>query len=167
MRLLLDEDLRGNGLDLGHNVGEDELLEVDAGKVVDQAKVEATELETSKVEAVEETRTSDLEDGVELLDLEEGVDVKLLLVEQALELEQVQVVLETEVAEELEVQGVDVEQVVQVDLVETVEVVEEGEVESSALLNFGAGGGSGDQGGQGGDDHGRELHFAGVLGMND
>lgn len=162
MRLLLDEDLRGHGLDLGQHVGLDELLEVDASKVVDQAKVEAAKVEATKVKAVEETSTSDREDGVELLELEEGVDVKDLLLEQVLELENVQVVLQAEGTEELEVQSVDVEEVVQVDLVEAVEVVELGEVESGALLNFGAGGGSGDQSGQGGDDHGRELHFAGV-----
>jgi len=154
--LLLDnEDLRGNGLDLGHHVGDDELLEVDATEVVDEAELELVQAEAAEVEAVEHTGVGEEEEVIELLELEDGLDVKRLLVEQTLELEDVEVVLLAEETEQVEVQGVDVGQVVEVDLVEALEAVEQTEVDVGALLR----GGRSDQGGEGRDEDGGGLHF--------
>src|SRR4051794_14930421 len=84
--------LRCHGLDLGHNVGLDELVEVDAIEVVDQAKVETLELEAAEVELVEDSSRLQLEQGLELLKRQDGVQVKRLGLEQVLEAANVEVV---------------------------------------------------------------------------
>jgi hypothetical protein len=121
---LEDEDLRCDGLDLANHAGGDELLEVENTDVVEETKLELLELETAQVEAIEDTELVDLEEGVQLLELEQRGEVKALLLEQTLELEDVEVVDLGKVAEETELQGVDVEQVVQVDLLEALEAIE-------------------------------------------
>jgi hypothetical protein len=154
--LFLDnEDLRSDCLDLGHDLGVDELLEADTAEVVEQAEVELVQAEVGEVEGAEHTRLGEQEEVLELLELEQRLEVELVAAEQAREAIEVQVVELTELGEELEVKAVDVEQVVEVGLGE-LQVVELAEVEAvAALLSRGRS----DQGGQGRDKDGGGLHF--------
>jgi len=158
--------LVGYRLDLAEDVGVDELAEVNAANVVDDAKIEELQVESTKVEDVEDTELVDLEEGLQRLELEQVGDVKGLGVEQTLELQDVEVVDVGKAVEEINLQGVDVEQVVEVDLAELLELVELADVEASesTLLNLGARGrGSDSQAGKGRDEDGRGLHFCGWV----
>ena len=154
-------------LDLANNVGRDELLEVEHTDVVEETELEVLQLERGEVEAAEHAELVDLQEGVQRLQLEQALDVKDILLEEGLELQDVEVVDVGQVAEELELQRVDVEQVVEVDLAELVEPVELVDVElEPAGLDVGGGSGrggrgGGDQGGQGRDEESSRLHFAG------
>lgn len=158
-------------LDLADNVGRDELLEVEHTDVVEEAELEVLQLERGQVEAAEDAELVDLQKGVQRLQLEQALDVKGVLLEEGLELQDVEVVDAGQVAEELELERVDVEQVVEVDLAELVEPVELAgvELEPAGLevggRGSGGGRGGGDQGGQGRDEEGSRLHVAGCVEM--
>ena len=162
MRFLLldDKDLRGHSLNLCHNIGRDELLQVNAANVAEETELELLELELSKIEVLEKTDGVELEDGLKLLELEERGDIKILGLEEILEAEDVEVVELSKVTEQLEVQRVEHLQVVQVDLVEAVQVVETSDIEGSPLLSRGGN----SQGGEEGGKDGRGLHFVGWCG---
>ena len=154
--------MRCDGLNLTNHAGGDELLEVENTDVVEETKLELLELETAQIEAIEDTELVDLEEGVQLLELEERGEVKALLLEQTLELEDVEVVDLGKVAKETELQGVDVEQVVQVDLLEALEAIQGVDVKGErALVDLGGDGSrsGGSEGGQGRDEDGEGLHF--------
>jgi hypothetical protein len=165
--LLEGDELRSYRLDLADNVGGDELLQVENTDVVEQTEVEVLELERGEVESAENAELVDLEEGVQRLQLEKALKVEGLLLEEALELQNVEVVDAGQVAKEAELQGVDVEQVVQVDLVEVLEAVEGVDVElKGARLKAGGGSrgsrrGGDSQGGESRDDEGNRLHFVG------
>lgn len=109
---------------------------------------------------------------MERLELEQGVDVKDLGLEDVLEEEHVKVVADVEVLEELQVEGVEPLEVAEVDLVEA-QAVESAGVEDGTS-GHGVGGGVddvagllGDRGGDGGGgeeagEDGGELHDDGV-----
>lgn len=166
--LLENEDLVANGPNLADNAGGDELGEVDEANVVEETKLELLELETGQIEAVENTELVDLEEGVQLLELKKGSEVKVLLLEEALELKDVQVVDVGEVAKEADLEGVDVEQIVEVDLLEALEAIEGVDVKGEgAGFDLGGDGsrsgsgsrGGGSEGGQGRNEDGEDLHF--------
>lgn len=127
-------------------------------------EAEAAEVEAAEVEAVEDTELCELGDGVELAKGEQVGDIKLgVLLEDALEGQDVKVLLEGELLEELEVEVVDVGNIGKVlpaELGEDVGVKADG-----ALLDGLLGGGRSDQGGEGRDDDSGELHFGGCGGM--
>jgi len=153
---LENEDLGSDCLDLCNNRRADKLLQRNLADVVDQAQVEPSELETREIKLSQDTLPGQLENSLELRQLDQSLDVKLLVREKASELvDDVKVVNLAELTEELEVQAVDVEKIVQVLVLETTEVVDPAEVVVAALLSRGSSG----QGGQGRDEDGGNLHF--------
>jgi hypothetical protein len=153
-----------DSLYLADDAGGDELLEIQNTDVVEETKLELLELETAQVEAIENTELVDLEEGVELLELEERSEVKLVLLEKTLELKDVEVVNVGKVAKETKLKGVDVEQVVKVDLVETLEAIEGVDIKGKGALvdlssSRGNSRGSGSEGGESRDEDGEDLHF--------
>lgn len=162
----------GNGLDLATEGGVDELNKVDPGESIDDAEVEVAELQVTEVEVVEDTGLADEQQGVEGLELEEGVDVEDLGVEDVLEEEDVEVVSDMKVLEELQIEGVEALEVAQVNLVEA-QVVQAAGVEDGASVEgvgsgvdrgrLSDGGGDGSGGKEAGED-GRELHGDGLFG---
>lgn len=100
-----------NGLDLRHQGGIDERAKVEGAHVVDQAKVEDTEVERGKVKCVENTELTELNNGVQLLELEDGINIEDLCLEQTLEGQSIQVVIDGERLENGEVDIVDGAQV--------------------------------------------------------
>lgn len=147
--------LSGNSLDLRDQGSIDERAEVESANVVDETELEELELEVAEVEGVENTELAKLEQDLELLELQDGVDVEDVGGEQRLKAESVEVVLDGELLQETQVERVDDVEVAQVQGVEA-EAVELGSVENTALLS--SGGGSG-QGGEGAGDDGGETHF--------
>jgi hypothetical protein len=146
--------------DLGKEGGVNEWAQVDATDVVDEAKVEGTEVQGGQIEVAEETSILEGQDSLQLLEGKQGVDVEDTSVEQALEAENVEVVLEAEVGEVVQVQPVDGEEVVQVKVLEAIEAVEETQVELASLLNLGGGSGR-DDGSESANNDSGELHFDG------
>lgn len=157
MKLLLanDNGLLRDGSDLGDERGIDERGQVEGADVVDEAELQGLEVQAGEVEGVEDTELAELDEGLKLLELQNGVDVEGLALEETLKSEGVEVVLDSQGLEDLQVQGVDAVQVVDVQRVELLQVVELGDVQLSALLG---GSGGGDSGESTGED-GRELHF--------
>ena len=164
----------GDRGDLADDGGDDELAKVDDANVVEQAEVEEVQLQAGEVEAVENAELADLQEGVQGLELQQAVEVEDLVLEEALELQHVEVVDLSEAAQQVQLQRVDVEQVVEVDLLEAAEVVDQTEVEGDGALiddltgrplgdvgrcGRGDGRGGGSEGGQSRDDDGEELHF--------
>jgi hypothetical protein len=164
--LLEDEDLRSNGLDLGDNVGLDELVEVEATKVQQTGVEDTAEVEAGEVEAAEDTELSNGEEIIDLLEEEQGLDVELVgaKVEETAELVEAKVLLEGELLEESELLGttVETEEVVDVLGSKAAEVAQEAGVKDGAGLRLlDVGGGRSNQGGEGRDDDGGGLHFCG------
>ena len=149
--------LRNSG-DLGHQRLVNDGAEVKASNTVDQAELELLELQGSKVELVEDTEAGKLEEGLELLELKDGVEVEDVVLEQTLESQRVEVVVDSQGIQELEIQRVDDVQVLNVKGVEAVEAVQERQVNGSAGLNLLGGGGDGKSGESASEDSG-ELHF--------
>lgn len=121
------------------------------------------QLKRSKIKAVEDAELANLQESVQRLKLEEALDVERLVLEERLELQNVEVVDAGQVAQEAELQGVDVEEIVQVDLVEALKTVEgvDIELESTLLEASGRGGGSSNsQSRQGRDEESDGLHLA-------
>lgn len=147
--------LGGDSLDLGHQGSIDERAEVEGTDVVDKAELESSKVEAGEVEGVEDTELTELEEHLQLLELEDGVDVKDVGGEERLKSQSVEVVLDGELLEQAQVEGIDDVEVAQVKGVEA-EAVELGSVEDTALLS--SGGGSG-EGGESASDHGGETHF--------
>lgn len=157
IRIHLDNDdlLGSDGLDLRHQGSIDERAEVESTDVVDEAELESGKVQAAEVEGVEDAELTELEQGLELLELQDGVDVEDVGGEQRLKGQSVEVVLDGELLEQTQVEGVDDVEVAQVQGVEA-EAVELGGVEGTTLLS--SGGGSG-EGGEGASDHGGETHF--------
>lgn len=147
--------LGGDGLDLGDQRSIDERAEVESTDVVDEAELESSKVEAGEVEGVEDAELTELEEHLQLLELEDGVDVEDVGREQGLEGQSVEVVLDGELLEQAQVEGVDDVEVAQVKGVEA-EAVELGSVENTTLLSSG---GSSGEGGESASDHGGETHF--------
>ncbi len=84
--------LAGDYLNLRNSRLLDELSEVEAADVAEETELESAELQAGEIEAVEQTELLKLEDLLELLELEQGVEVKAVALEQVLEGEHVEVV---------------------------------------------------------------------------
>jgi len=168
--LLLDnEDLGGNRLDLGDDVGLDELAEVGTAEVQQTGLEESVlEVELGEDEATEDAELSDSGQVGELLELEDGVEVQELVVgvEEAIELVEAEVLVQGELLEDVEVVDtvVETEDVVDVGRREAVEATAE-EVVETTLLNLLLSGGRSDQGGEGRNDNGGGLHLDGCCGF--
>ena len=166
--LLLDnEDLGGNRLDLGDDVGLDELAEVGTAEVQETGLEESVlEVELGEVEATEDTELSNSGQVGELLELEEGVEVQEVVVgvEETIELVEAEVLVQGELLEDVEVVEavVETEDVVDVGRREAVEATAE-EVVETTLLNLLLSGGRSDQGGEGRNDNGGGLHLDGCC----
>lgn len=154
-------DLLRYCLDLGDQRLVDEGAEVEAANVVDEAEVQATELETREIEAVEDTNLAEGQEGLELLELQDGVEVEDVVLEQTREGVDVEVVDLAELSEELEVEAVDGSQVLDVQGVERAKVVELREVDNATALNLLSRSSNG-HGGEGRDEEAGGLHFDGV-----
>lgn len=141
--------------DLGNQGGIDQGGQVEGADVVNETKLQGLEVQAGQVKGVEDAELAELEQGLELLELQEGVDVKVVALEETLEGKGVEVVLDSQGVEELQVQGVDDVQVVDVQGVELLQVVELRDVQRTALL----GGSGGGDSGEGTGEDGRELHF--------
>ena len=147
-----------NGGDLGNQRLVNDGAEVKASNTVDETKLELLELQGSKVELVEDTQVGKLEEGLELLELEDGVEVEDVVLEEALESQRVEVVVDGQGVQELKIQGVDDVQVLNVNGVEVAETVQERQVNGSTGVNLLGGGGNGESGESASEDSG-ELHF--------
>lgn len=75
--------------------------------VLNNTEVQSAKLDVDQVDAVEETLLLEDDDGAELLQLEEGLDVKDLDVEQVLEAAELEVLGLAQLVEEVEVDGVE------------------------------------------------------------
>jgi len=166
--LLLDnEDLGGNRLDLGDDVGLDELVEVGTTKV-QQTGLEkrVLEVEAAEVEATEDAELGNGGQIRKLLELEDGVDVQGVVVdvEEVVELVEAEVLAQGELLEDVEVVDaiVDTKDVVEVGGLEAREAAAEDIIEA-ALLNLLLSGGRSDQGGEGRSDNGGGLHLDGCV----
>lgn len=161
--LLLDD-----GGDLGHQGGVDQGAEVEGADALDEAELEDLEVQAGQVDGgvAEDAELLELEQGLQLLELEDVVDAEGGGREEGLEGEGVEVVVDGELLEQVHVERVDGVQVAQVQRVEG-QVVERAGVEGAALLGGGrqvvvgggGGGGGGGDGGQGTSEDGGELHF--------
>jgi hypothetical protein len=158
--LLLD-----NGLDLWDQGGVDELTQVDAANVVDEAKVDLVQGKGAQIEPAQDAELLELDEVLDLLELDQAVDVKGIVGEQARKVVEVQPVDGGELLEHVEVKGVDDAQVLEILAVEG-KVVEERCIDrGTRLLLLGRGGGS--NGRKSGNEDSRELHFddEGVVGL--
>ena len=145
-------------LDLGNNRGIDETAKVETADVADEAEVEGIEAEGGEIKAVEDTNLAEGKEGLELLELQDGVEVKDVALEEALEAEDVKVVDGAELGKQVQVEAVDGCQVLDVDRVEAAEVVDAGKVDVAALLDL-LGRSSSGQSGKSRDDDADGLHF--------
>lgn len=157
--------LPGNGADLAHRVGIDELAEIQEANVVQETKVELSEGQGAEVEAVEETEALELQERGELLELEEGLDVEDVGIEEAAEAIEAEVVDLAEQQQLVQVKGVDAEQVGEV-VVGEVQAIEQRQVEAaeasvdgSETPLLGLGGSSSNSGGESRDKQADGLHF--------
>lgn len=146
-----------NLVDLGDQGLVDELAQVDLANALDEAEVQPAEVQLGEVDVAEDALLLDRQEGGQLLQLEQGVEVEVLGGEEALERGEVEVVDLAELAKVLEVEVVEGEEVVEVEVLEALEVVQEVQVNVGAGL-VGSGGwrGSGgvDEGGEGREDDG-------------
>jgi len=165
--LLENEDLGGNRLDLGHDVGLDELVEVDTTEV-QQTSIQKSvlEVELIEVEAAEDAELGNSAQVEDLLDLEEGVEIQGVVVdvEETVELIDAEVLAQGELLEDAEgIEAiVDTKDVVEVGGLEAVEAAVE-EVVEAALRNLLLSGGRSDQGGESRNDNGGGLHLDGCV----
>jgi hypothetical protein len=158
----------GDDLNLVTERGVDKLNQIDTGKAIDKTKVEVVELQATEIQNAKDTSLADTEEGVKRLQLEQGVDVEDLGVEEALEDEHIKVVLDLQVLEELQVESIETLEIAQVDLIK-LQAVEAACIEDgtggervggclhSAGLGCRGSGDSGDSGNKARKD-GRELH---------
>lgn len=141
--------------DLGNQRSINQRAQVEGTNVVDEAELEKLELQVAEVEGIKHAELTELEEDLELLELEDGVDVEDVGREQTLESQSVEVVADGELLEETQVQRVDDVQVAEVKGVEA-QVVQGAGIEDTALLS--SGGGRGNGGKSASEDSG-ELHF--------
>lgn len=156
------DNLLRNSLDLRHQALINKLVEVETTNVVEEAEVQATKLETREIKSIQETDPPESEEVLELLELEDGVEVKDLILEQDLEAEDVEVVEPAELEEKVEIEAVEGGQVLDVEGVKAFQVVDEAQVEGGAVFDL-PGGRGGGQGGKSGGDDGGGLHFCGWV----
>lgn len=167
LMLLADEDeLLGYRLDLGNQGLVDEAAEAEAVEVVDQAELQKLLLQVDgrQIKAVQGAGLSNGEEGLELLEQEDALQVEAVALEERVEGIDVQALVLAESQEEVEVEGVDLGQVLDINGSEALQVVETGEIDGGRALLNRLGRGSGGQGGQSGDDDTGELHFGGCWG---
>jgi len=148
-------------LDLGDQRLVDQLAEVEAANDVHETQVEGAQVEAREVESVEDTNLSEGQEGLELLELQDGVQVEVVALEQVLEAVDVEVVDVAELSKEGQVEAVDGGQVLDVNGVEAVQVVEPGEVDIAAGLDL-LGGSSEGHSGEGRDEEAGGLHVGGI-----
>lgn len=165
--LLGNEHLRGNGLDLGKHLGLDERKEVLAAEVQETGLEKGVlEVELTKVEAAKDAELSDGGQVDKLLHQEQGVEVENLVVdaEEGIELSEAEVLLESELLEDVELVDAVVEtpDVVQVGGLEAVEAAIQEVVEAASVNLFLSRRGGSNEGGESRNEDGGDLHFDGV-----
>jgi hypothetical protein len=115
--------LLDNILDLRSQRLVNELRQIDAANVVDESKVQCFQFQGAEVKAAQNTNVLELDDHLDLLELEKRVQVEVVVVEQALEGVEVEVVGLSELHQRLQFQVADDAHVTNIDAAE-LEVVE-------------------------------------------
>lgn len=127
---------------------------------MDQSKLKqlAAEVDRRQIKLIQGSGAGDGEQRLEGLQLEDGVQVELLALKQALQNKNVEVVLLAELKKETEVQLVDLGQVLNVNGLEAVQAVKTAQIDLDGTVFDWLGWGGKGHGGQGGGEDGGELH---------